>query len=93
MAGFVIRLGDTNVAGGAVITGNPTVRAAGLPVATLGAAIAPHPNFKGLHSHATIMATTPVTVRVGGLPIASSGAIDSCGHQHVTGCPTVRVGL
>ena len=91
MPGFVQRVGDLNVAGGAILTGNPTVLVNGLPVAVAGSQVAPHTPFKCPHTGSVTTSNTP-TVLVGGIPITTSGTIDICGHPRVAGSFDVIVG-
>ena len=91
MPGFVQRVGDLNVAGGAILTGNPTVLVNGLPVAVARSKVIPHAPYKFPHSTSVTTSNTP-TVLVGGLPITTSGTLDTCGDPRVGGAFTVIVG-
>jgi uncharacterized Zn-binding protein involved in type VI secretion len=92
MSGSVIRLGDKNVAGGPVLTGEPSVRVNSLPVAKLGSKVGAHSPGKPPHNSTSISRVASTTVRVGGIPVASAGSVDACGHQHVLGSNDVRIG-
>ena len=51
MGNGVMRLGDPNVAGGIILTGEFSVRANGRPVATIGATVTPHPPCPKIPTH------------------------------------------
>lgn len=91
-----MRVGDPNVAGGIIITGDPTVRVNGRPVAVEGARVTPHPccGAKGCppsHCRASTTAGQSV-VRVSGKLVTVSGSNDSCNHTRVLGSQDVRIG-
>ena len=72
MPGPVQRVGDTNIMGGTIITGDPTVLVNGRPVATLGEVVTPHfccgvPHCPPIHCFAQTTSTNP-TVLVNGYP-------------------------
>ena len=88
MPGPVCRLGDKNVAGGAILIGDPTVLVNGRPVATIGARVSPHfPRHPG-----ALTTSTNKTVLVGGKPVTTVGDIDTCGHPRLIGSTNVIVG-
>jgi uncharacterized Zn-binding protein involved in type VI secretion len=91
----VMRIGDPNVSGGIILTGEFSVRANGRPVATIGAKVSPHPpcGTPAGAMHCKAMTTlNQATVRAGGKPLTSAGSIDSCGHVRIVGSPDVRIG-
>jgi uncharacterized Zn-binding protein involved in type VI secretion len=92
MSGGVVRLGDKNICGGAVIAGVPTVRVNNLPVAVTGKPVSPHTNFKPPHTNAQTVAVSNKTVRAGGIPIVTITDTDSCGHLRGMGSINVRIG-
>jgi uncharacterized Zn-binding protein involved in type VI secretion len=97
MPGSVQRVGDPNVVGGIILTGDPTVLVNGRPVAIIGARVTPHPccGAKGcppIHCAASTTSTN-YTVLVGGRPIVTTGDIDTCGHSRSVGSTDVFVGL
>ena len=85
----IVRLGDTNIAGGVVTMAgcDPTVLVNGRPIALAFAAVSPHANHP-------VAATqlVPGSVLVGGKPIATWPSVDSCGHPRVTGSLDVILG-
>lgn len=88
----VVRKNDPNVCGGIVMTGMPTVRVNGLPVAVNNAAVSPHTTFEPPHTQARTSATKNKTVKAGGLPIVVSTDQDTCQHIRGSGSPNVRIG-
>ena len=93
MPGLVQRVGDTNIMGGTIITGDPTVLVNGRPVATLGEVVTPHFKCPKIHIHciATTTSTNP-TVLVNGIPICTSGDLDTCFDSRLGGSFDVIVG-
>jgi uncharacterized Zn-binding protein involved in type VI secretion len=82
------RVGDRNVAGGAILQGDSSVRVNGRPIAVENMPVSPHTNFKGLHSNARTVATQN-NIRVNGKRVITSRDRDSCGHQRGLGSPDV----
>lgn len=97
MPGPVSRLGDTNVVGGIVVTGNLTVLVNGRPITRLGDKVTPHPCCGARRcppTHCAARTTSSnFTVLVGGIPVTSLGDIDTCGHLRASGSFNVFVGL
>lgn len=96
MPGPVCRVGDSNSAGGVILTGVPTVLVNGRPIATLGSRVSPHPccGAKGcppIHCAATTTSTS-FTVLAAGRPVVTVGSIDTCFHPRVNGATTVIAG-
>jgi uncharacterized Zn-binding protein involved in type VI secretion len=91
---MIQRIGDVNVAGGVILTGEPTVLVNFRPVATVGSAVSPHPPCPkgGIHCGALTTTKSP-RILVNFKPITTSGTIDTCGHPRVTGSLTVIAGL
>lgn len=85
----IVRLGDVNAAGGAVIQGHMNVTADGRPLARLGSRVTPHPccGAKGCGIHCAATAAFPgsVLVTANGIPVLRVGDTDSCGHPRATG--------
>jgi uncharacterized Zn-binding protein involved in type VI secretion len=93
MPGPVQRVGDPNIMGGIIMTGDPTVLVNGRPVATLGARVTPHFNCpKGKIHCAATTTSTNYTVLVNGRPITTSGDSDTCFHPRLNGSFDVLVG-
>ena len=89
----VMRIGDPNIGGGIILTGEFSVRANGRPVATVGATVSPHPPCPYIKTHCKAMTTlNQASVRAGGKPLTSAGSIDTCGHPRIVGSPDVRIG-
>lgn len=90
MAKGVVRLGDTNIAGGAVTAAgcDSSVLVNGRPIAIGLGAVTPHvkhggPNFTQL---------IPSGILVNGRPVAVWPSVDSCGDARVTGSIDVIIG-
>lgn len=96
MPGFVQRVGDADVGGGVILTGEPTVLVNFRPIATVGSLVSPHPPcghpYGALHCAAVTTTNSP-TILAGFRPITTAGTIDTCGHPRVTGAFTVIAGL
>ena len=93
MGNGVMRLGDPNVAGGIILTGEFSVRANGRPVATIGATVTPHPPCPKIPTHCKASTTiNQFTVKAGGKPITTAGSLDTCGHPRILGSTDVRIG-
>jgi uncharacterized Zn-binding protein involved in type VI secretion len=92
---LVVRVGDTNSAGGIATRGVTTVLANGRPVVPPGSSVTPHPccGAKGCGAHCGASTTIgSATVLAGGQPIVYVGSPDTCGHSRSSGSPTVIVG-
>lgn len=93
----VQRLGDTNTAGGVIMSGDPTVLVNLRPVATIGMPVSPHPccGAKGCPPVHCAAKTTSISPRVlvRGRPICTTGAFDTCAHTRSIGSLNVFVGL
>jgi uncharacterized Zn-binding protein involved in type VI secretion len=87
MPGFVQRVGDANILGGIITSGDPTVLVNGRPVATLGSSVSPHEKHVG----ATTTSNTP-KILVGGKPICTAGTVDTCGDPRIKGSTDVIAG-
>lgn len=85
------RKGDRNNAGGAIIQGESSVRANGIPVAVTNAPVTNHPNHRPPHTNARTQ-NTQTRVRVNGKPVVMTNDRDICGHVRQGGSPNVRVG-
>lgn len=88
MAG-VCRLGDQNDGQGRILEGVSSVLVNGKPVAVVGGKISPH--GKGKHAAAVVQQGNG-SVLAGGKPITYIGAMDDCGHSHISGSSDVNVG-
>jgi uncharacterized Zn-binding protein involved in type VI secretion len=93
MPGPVQRVGDSNIFGGTIISGDPTVLVNGRPVATLGQVVTPHFKCPKIQTHCIARTTsTNPTVLVNGRPICTSGDPDTCFDTRVGGSFDVIVG-
>jgi uncharacterized Zn-binding protein involved in type VI secretion len=91
----VVRVGDANIGGGLVTTGDPTVLVNGRPIAVMFSPVTPHPPCGGPGGQPHCVAhtaLTPSTILVNGKPIATWPSVDTCGHARVTGSFDVVVG-
>lgn len=93
----VVRVGDSNSAGGRIIgPGASTVFVNGSPMSVLGDRITPHPPCGSPGGQAHCAASTvqaSATVFAQGRPVVFVGALDSCGHVRVSGSPNVIIGF
>lgn len=91
----VVRVGDINVVGGAVLSGASTVKSEGSPIAFPNMPVAPHPpcGAPGQQAHCTAKTTGgSSTVKCEGQPVLHANDIDDCGHPRQQFSPTVKVG-
>jgi uncharacterized Zn-binding protein involved in type VI secretion len=95
MTSPVVRIGDINNAGGAIIGPSaPTVITNGLPTSVIGDRVSAHAPCPKVPSHcAAFVGQGSATVLAEGRPVVYVGAIDSCGHARATGSPTVITGF
>lgn len=89
----VVRITDTNAAGGQAIVPRATVLSSFLPLAGFMSNVTPHPCCGAtpacaIHCVATI-APSFSTVLAEGLPVHNVGNVDTCGHPRVSGDFTV----
>lgn len=93
MTSPVVRYGDVNHAGGAIIgPSSPTVLCTGLPASVIGDRVSPHAPCPKVPSHcAAFVAQGSTTVFADGRPVVYVGATDSCGHIRASGDLTVLV--
>ena len=94
MTSPVVRLGDINNAGGAIIGPSAsTVLTNGVPTSLIGDRVSAHAPCPRVPSHcAAVVVGGSGTVLAEGRPVVYVGASDSCGHTRSTGSPTVLVG-
>lgn len=87
------RMGDVNIAGGAIDSiPQSTVFANGLLVAVDGSMGSGHAPFLPPHlSHQWTTTSGGPTVFAGGIPVNKTGDPDSCGHPRASGSPDVFV--
>jgi uncharacterized Zn-binding protein involved in type VI secretion len=83
----IVRVGDVNSAGGAVISGSRTVTMNGLAIALDGSPVTCHPNG-GPHTHAHCVASE-YSITIEGKKVIYVGDVDSCGHVRIQGSPSV----
>ncbi len=92
----VQRQGDTNSAGGVILTGIGSVTVNGRPIAAGNLKVSPHPccgRKKCPPSHCSAI-TRPGSsgVRIAGQQVVLTGHKDSCGHARIGGSQNVFVG-
>jgi uncharacterized Zn-binding protein involved in type VI secretion len=82
------RVGDINLFGGPILTGDSSVLINGKAAAVTGSIVGPH--FK---KHLISIAKgTSSGVLVGGKPLVATWDMDLCGHPRIGGSPDVQVG-
>jgi uncharacterized Zn-binding protein involved in type VI secretion len=90
----VVRLGDVNSAGGAVIKNQvKNVFVNGKPICVVGDGVSPHPPCPKNHKHCkarTSQGSRSVTAN--GIPVVYKGNRDTCGHPRNTCSNNVFVG-
>ena len=84
----ISRIGDTNEARGAIISGASTVFANGILLGLQGSKLSPH--GKDAHKSASVTNGSP-SVYADGLPVARVTSGNSCGHSMAQGSPDVFV--
>lgn len=86
----LVRLGDTNIAGGAVTAAgcDNSVLINGRPIALALGAVTPH----GKHGGPNLTQLIASGITVNGRPIALYPSVDSCGDARVTGSTDVTAG-
>jgi uncharacterized Zn-binding protein involved in type VI secretion len=85
---------------GALLATSPTVFAGGLPVATLGTAVATHgnpfnpkaPGYNPECAETEVAVSNYPNILVQGEPIAHLGSVCFCGHFIINGIPNILVG-
>jgi len=82
------RVGDKNVAGGAILQGDNTVFVDGKAIAVENMPVSAHNNFKGPHVNARTTAKTS-GLFVNGKRVVTSDDVDTCGHKRGPGSQTV----
>jgi len=86
----LVRLGDTNIAGGAVMASgcDTSVTINGRPIALALGAVTPHAK----HGGPNLTQLVPSGITVNGKPVAVYPSVDSCGDARVTGSTNVIAG-
>jgi len=84
------RVGDINLFGGPILTGDSSVLINGQPAAVTGSIVGPHFPFTKLHLVSIALGRS--SVLVGGKPLVATGDMDLCGHPRIGGSPDVQVG-
>jgi uncharacterized Zn-binding protein involved in type VI secretion len=84
------RVGDLNLFGGPILTGDSSVLINGQAAAVTGSIVGPHKPFRGPHLNSKAQGKS--SVLVGGKPLVATGDEDDCGHSRVGGSPDVLVG-
>tara|TARA_Y200000002_G_C22185090_1_gene456797 strand:- start:31 stop:318 length:288 start_codon:yes stop_codon:yes gene_type:complete len=90
----IVRVGDTNAAGGIAVAPRPTVLSSMVPIAAFASAVTPHPccGVPGCSIHCVAVVTGgSATVFAEGLPVHKVMDVDSCGHPRATGDNKVLV--
>jgi len=91
----VVRIGDSNEAGGRVTSGPSTVFVNGKQINTHISEVTPHGccGKKGCSAHCSAKTTKgSSTVYAAGKPVVFVGVKDTCGHTRTQGSSTVFVG-
>ena len=92
----VVRIGDSNSAGGVAVQGHMNVTVNGRPAAKQGSRVTPHPccGSPGCGIHCAAAAAFPgsVSVTMNGIPVLRIGDIDTCGHSRATGAFDCTIG-
>jgi len=89
--GNVVRKGDVNTEGAAVLKGIDNVLVNGKPIAVTGMPVAAHKDYSQPHS-APVTAGGSSTVFANGKPVITTRDNDSCGHKRVSSSSDVIVG-
>jgi uncharacterized Zn-binding protein involved in type VI secretion len=88
MAQKVVRRGDRNSAGGALLAGHGNAKCNGIPIGLFAGSVSAHPPCPRPPIHCGSLAAFPGSrvVTVNGLPILRVGQDkDTCGHPRATG--------
>ena len=90
---LLVRQGDTNNAGGAVMAGHPNILCNARPVALKGSVVSAHPPCPEPPIHCAAIAAAPGRARVlaNGIPVLVVGDVDNCGHARAQGSPNTVV--
>jgi len=90
----IVRVTDSNSAGGMAVSARLSVLSGTMPLAGFMSPVTPHPCCGApgcsIHCAATILPSVS-TVLAGGLPVHKVMDVDTCGHTRVTGDSTVLV--
>ena len=88
MAFPIVRVGDSNAAGGIAVVPRATVLSSQQPLAAYASAVTPHPCCGApgcsIHCAAVVTGGSP-TVFAEGLPVHKVGDVDTCAHPRVQG--------
>lgn len=89
----VVRVGDVNTAGGAVISGHGNCLVNYRPAARQGSTVTAHPPCPRPPIHCAAKAAFPgkITVLINGIPMLKTGDSDTCGHTRASGSSNVMV--
>ena len=90
----VVRVGDINSGGGAVIQGHLNITVNGKPLAQFMSPVTPHPPCPLVPIHCGAVAAFPGSIKVtaNSMPVLRVGDIDSCGHSRAIGSLNVICG-
>lgn len=88
----ISRFSDINTMGGRILKASLNVLASNKPVGLLMSPVTPHPPAPKSSRHiAAKVVTGSPTVLCNGMPVLRMGSTCTCGHQIITGSPTVLV--
>tara|TARA_R110000822_G_scaffold292886_2_gene414898 strand:+ start:283 stop:564 length:282 start_codon:yes stop_codon:yes gene_type:complete len=90
----VVRVGDINSGGGAVIQGHLNITVNGKPLAQFMSPVTPHIPcpFPPIHCGAVAAFPGSIKVTANSMPVLRVGDIDTCGHSRATGSLNVICG-
>jgi len=84
MGRAIVRVGDKNSGGGAVISGSQTVKMNGRAIALDGSPVTCHNPNNGPHVHAQCRASE-YGITIEGRRVIYVGDVDTCGHVRIEG--------
>ena len=90
----IVRIGDINSGGGAVIQGHLNITVNGRLLAKFMSSVTPHPPCPDVPVHCAAKAAFPGSIKViaNGIPALRVGDTDSCGHARAAGSTNVVCG-
>jgi uncharacterized Zn-binding protein involved in type VI secretion len=87
------RQNDQNAVGGKILRGSPTVLVDNVPAGLHVSKISPHSPYGPPHPphEAASTITGSTTILIDNVPVLMVGSSTSCGHNIVTGSPSVEI--